>query len=435
MTEALIGFAVLLLLSFFTVPLAFASLIVGIAGFAMMRGWSPALVLASQQVTDTATNYGLSVIPLFILMGSFIHRSNVANELYDASYSWLGRFRGGLAMSTVVACAGFSAICGSTLATAATMTKVAMPSMRRYNYDDKLSSGTIAAGGTLGILIPPSVPLVIYGIIAEQDIGVLFMAGVLPGMLLFALFIGTVRIIVLRNSDAGPVGEPLDDERRRQAMKAVWPVLCLFILVLGGIYTGMFTPTEASGVGALGAATIAFFRGTLSTPRAWLDCITDAGRTSATVFAVIFGALVFGEFINLSGLPFDIVNFIDSLELSAFGAVVAICLVCVVMGTVFEALGILVLIIPVFMPTLIDLNVNLIWFGILVVLVINLGLITPPVGMNVFTVKNMMPDISLADIFRGVLPYTLALILALILVLLVPGVALFIPDLMMGDSL
>ncbi|MCB1639780.1 MAG: TRAP transporter large permease subunit, partial [Thiothrix sp.] len=365
MSEALIGFTILLALCFLTVPLGFAALLVGFAGFAILRGASPALVMSSQQVMETATNYGLSVIPLFILMGVFIYRSNIANELYDAAYLWLGRFRGGLAMSTVLACAGFSAICGSTLATAATMSKVAMPSMRRYRYDDSLSTGTIAAGGTLGIMIPPSVPLVIYGIIAEQDIGQLFMAGILPGLLLVLLFIMAVMIVVRLRPQAGPAGEKLPPEQQRKAVRGVWPVLVLFVAVLGGMYTGVFTPTEGAGIGAFGAALIAFLRGSLSSVNAWLECLVDAGRTTAALFTVIFGTQVFGEFINLTGFPYDLLDWVDGLELSAFGLVVMIRVICVVMGMVFETMGILLLIVPVFMPALIGFEVNLIWFGIL----------------------------------------------------------------------
>jgi tripartite ATP-independent transporter DctM subunit len=429
-TEALIGFAALLGLSFFGVPLGFATLIVGVTGFALLRGFSPALVMTSQQIVETATNYGFSVIPLFILMGVFVHRSNIANELYDASYAWLGRFRGGLAMSTVMACAGFSAVCGSTLATAATMSKVAMPSMRRYKYDDALSSGTVAAGGTLGIMIPPSVPLVIYGIIAQQDIGKLFMAGVLPGIVLVALFLGAVWVTVWRNPAAAPFAEPLSPEQRRKSLRAIWPVLGLFVLVLGGIYASLFTPTEAAGIGAFGAALIAAWRGALSTVGAWIDALVDAGRTSAILFAVLFGALVFGEFTNLSRMPFDLLQFVNALELSGFGVVVVICVICILLGMVFESLGILVLIIPVFMPTLTDLKVDLIWFGIIVILVTELGLLTPPVGMNVFTVKTMVPDIGLGTIFRGVAPFIVALGVGLVLILTLPFIATLLPSLM-----
>ena len=430
MTEALIGFAALLGLSFIGVPLGFATLVVGLAGFALLRGLSPALVMLSQQIMETATNYGFSVIPLFILMGVFVHRSNIANELYDASYAWLGRFRGGLAMSTVLACAGFSAVCGSTLATAATMSKVAMPSMRRYRYDDALSSGSVAAGGTLGIMIPPSVPLVIYGIIAQQDIGKLFMAGVLPGIVLVALFLGTVWATVRRNPAAAPIAEPLSREQRRKALRAILPVLGLFVLVLGGIYGSLFTPTEAAGIGAFGAALIAAWRGSLSTWGAWIDALVDAGRTTAVLFAVLFGALVFGEFANLSRMPFDLLQFVKSLELSGFGVVFAVCIICILLGMVFESLGILVLIIPVFLPTLTDLKVDLIWFGIVVILVTEIGLLTPPVGKNVFTVKTMVPEIALGTIFRGVTPFVLALGAGLVLILLLPFIATALPSLM-----
>ena len=254
MIPALIGFAVLILLCFFGLRVGFATMFVGLVGFAYLRGWGPAFSLVGQQIMDDAMNYNLSVIPLFILMGTFIYRADLSRDLYDAAYAGFGRFRGGLALSTVIACAGFAAVCGSSLATAATMTKVAIPPMRHYRYSDSLASGSVAASGTLGIMIPPSVPLVIYAIVAQQDIGKLFIAGVLPGLLLVGLFLGAVKVTVWRNPEYGPAGDPLDPEVKRRALRVVWPVLGLFVLVLGGIYGSIFTPTEAAGIGAFGAA-------------------------------------------------------------------------------------------------------------------------------------------------------------------------------------
>lgn len=430
MTTALIGFAILLALCFFGFRVGYATLIVGLVGFATQRGWEAAFAMTGQQVIEDAMNYNLSVIPLFILMGVFIYRSEISRDLYDAAYAGLGRFRGGLALSTVVACAGFSAVCGSSLATAATMTKVAMPPMRRYGYSDALASGTIAAGGTLGIMIPPSVPLVIYAVVAEQDIGELFIAGVLPGILLVSLFMGAVAITVRFKPDAGPAGDPLSEADKKRAFKAVWPIIGLFILVLGGIYGRVFTPTEASGIGAFGAAVIAVLRGHLRTPGEWIDVLGEAAKTTASLFIVIFGALVFAQFINLSGMPYDLVFFIEDMNLSPLGLVTAIAIIAVLMGMVFESIGILLLLVPVFLPTLYQSGVDMVWFGIVVVLVTELGLITPPIGMNVFVVKSVMPSIRLADIFRGVMPFIVADVFALILVLFIPAIATFLPGLM-----
>jgi tripartite ATP-independent transporter DctM subunit len=430
MTTALIGFAVLLALCFFGFRVGYATLLVGLVGFATQRGWEAAFAMTGQQVIEDAMNYNLSVIPLFILMGVFIYRAEISRDLYDAAYAGLGRFRGGLALSTVVACAGFSAVCGSSLATAATMTKVAMPPMRKYGYADSLASGTIAAGGTLGIMIPPSVPLVIYAVVAEQDIGELFIAGVLPGILLVSLFMGAVAITVRFKPDAGPAGDPLSEEDKKRAFRAVWPIIGLFVLVLGGIYGRIFTPTEASGIGAFGAAVIAVMRGHLRTPREWINVLGEAAKTTASLFIVIFGALVFAQFINLSGMPYDLVFFVEDMNLSPLGLVIAIAIIAVLMGMIFESIGILLLLVPVFLPTLIQADVDMVWFGIVVVLVTELGLITPPIGMNVFVVKSGMPNIRLGDIFRGVAPFIVADIFALVLVLLIPAIATILPGLM-----
>lgn len=430
MTLALTGFAVLILLCFFGLRVGFATMFVGIVGFAYLRGWSAAFSLAGQQIMDDAMNYNLSVIPLFILMGTFIYRADLSRDLYNAAYAGFGRFRGGLALSTVVACAGFSAVCGSSLATAATMTKVAIPPMRSYHYSDSLAAGSVASSGTLGIMIPPSVPLVIYAIVAEQDIGKLFIAGVLPGLLLVGLFLAAVWFTVWRNPEHGPAGDPLDPEVERQALRVVWPVLGLFTLVLGGIYGSIFTPTEAAGIGAFGAALISLTRGHLRTLDEWISTLAEAARTTATLFIVIFGALVFAQFINLSGMPYDLLDVVDSFHLSPTGLVIAVVLIAVLMGMIFESIGILLLLVPVFLPALYDSGVDMIWFGIVVVLVTELGLITPPIGMNVFVVKAVMPDIQLVRIFSGVTPFIAAILVALLLIFLLPGIATFLPKLM-----
>ena len=343
MTPALLGFASLLFLCFLGFRVGFATLMVGFVGFALVRGWDASLAMVGTQVFHDALNYNLSVIPLFILMGVFIYRSDVSSGLYDAAYSALGRLKGGLAQATVLACGGFSAVCGSTLATAATMSKVAMPQMKAFNYSDKLAAGTIAAGGTLGIMIPPSVPLVIYGIIAEQDIGLLFIAGILPGLLLVTLFMLAVAVMVRIDPDAAPDAPPIDPERKARAQKGTIPVLILFVVVLGGIYGGVFTATEASGIGAVGAAVIAFSRGYLRTLESWRECLVSAGITTAKIFIVLFGAVVFSQFINLSGMPYDILFFVADAGLTPTQLVLFIIAIALLMGMVFESIGILVL--------------------------------------------------------------------------------------------
>lgn len=425
MTIALIGFAGLLVLCFLGFPLGFSTLLAGLAGFAYMRGWDwhAALTMMAQQIVDTGANYGLSVIPLFLLMGVFIHRANISEDLFEASNALVGRYRGGLAQSTVLACAGFAAVSGSSLATAATMTKVAMPHMRRYGYDDALSSGVIAAGGTLGIMIPPSVPLVIYGLVAEQDIGKLFIAGICPGILLVMLYMAAVLAVVWRRPDYGPAGAAVPRVERLRAYLNVWPVVLLFVLVLGGIYFGVFTATEASGIGATGAAAFAWWRRRLRSFEQLYESLLEACRTTAALFIVIFGAQVFSNFIDLSGLPNALVDMVEAMRLSAMGTVFAICVICILLGMIFEAIGILLIIVPVFLPILIFQDVNLIWFGIIMVLVVELGLVTPPIGMNVFTVHAMMPDIRLARIFSGVMPFVAVDLVALGLLFAFPAIA------------
>jgi tripartite ATP-independent transporter DctM subunit len=425
MTIALLGFAVLLGLSFVGFPLAFATLAVGLTGFAFTRGWDwhAAFTMMAQQIVETGGSYGLSVIPLFILMGVFIHRAKISEDLYKAAYALLGKYPGGLAQSTVLACAGFSAMSGSSLATAATMAKVAMPHMRAYRYDDSLSSGVVAAGGTLGIMIPPSVPLVIYGLVAQEDIGKLFIAGIVPGILLTGLFIVAVRVSVWRNPALGPRGEPMPAAERWQAYLRVWPVLGIFVFILGGIYLGAFTATEAAGMGATGAALFALWRGELRTFTALYGSLIDACKTTASLFMVIFGAQVFANFVNLSGLPGELVNLVESWNLPAIGVVLAVCAICIFLGMIFESVGLLLLIVPVFLPTLILLDVDLIWFGVVMVVVVEMGLITPPIGMNVFVVRTVIPDIALPRIFSGVMPFVVADFVALALILVFPVIA------------
>ncbi|NDV02425.1 TRAP transporter large permease [Pseudoroseicyclus tamaricis] len=429
MIAALIAFAIVLALCFFGIRIGFATLFVGFLGFALERGIGPAFSLMGAQVLETATSYSLSVIPLFVLMGVFIYRSDISGDLYRAAHARLGHYRGGLAHSTVLACAGFSAVCGSSLATAATMTRVALPPMRTHHYSDRLATGTIAAGGTLGIMIPPSVPLMIYGIIAEQDIGRLFIAGILPGAILVLSFMAAIVVWSGLKPEMAPPGEKLERKEGASAVRAVLPVLALFVLVLGGIYGRIFTPTEAAGIGATGAALIAMTRGHLWSFREWVEALVEASMTTASLFMVVFGTMVFAQYINLSGMPFDLMFMLQDMQLTPTGLVVGICVIALLLGMVFESLGILLLLVPVFMPALLAAQVDLIWFGIVIVLVTELGLITPPIGMNVFVVRSVVDDVRMADIFVGVLPFALAMLAVLALILALPGIATWLPGL------
>lgn len=431
MISVTIAIALLLGVCFLGVRIGIATLLVGFVGFALERGIGAAMQMSGQRVLDDAMNYNLSVIPLFVLMGVFIFHADVSTELYEAAHRRLRGLRGGLAHSTILACAAFSAVCGSSLATAATMTKVAMPPMRRFRYGEELAAGSIAAGGTLGIMIPPSVPLLIYGIIAEQDIGALFLAGILPGLLLVALFLLTISIWVWLRPRSAPVEEEVTAAARRTT-GAVLPVLALFVVVLGGIYANLFTATEAAGVGAVGAALIALVRGKLRRLSEWFDVLVEAAQTTAALFLVIFGALVFAEYANYMGLPYAIVDWVDALQLTPLGLVLVIVAIAIVMGMFFESIGILLLLVPVFLPALLQADVNMIWFGIIVVLVTELGLITPPVGMNVFVVKSVARDGNLVAMFSGVLPFVGAMLAALALILAFPSIATLLPRIVAG---
>jgi tripartite ATP-independent transporter DctM subunit len=429
MTAALTGFVVLLLLVFLRLPIAFAMGLVGFAGFGLLSSFNASLAMVGRLVIDTGQDYGLSVVPLFILMGLFVNRAGMSAELYRASNAFLGHFRGGLAMATIVACGGFSAICGSSLATAATMAKVAMPPMRRFGYADSLAAASIAAGGTLGILIPPSVILVIYGLLTEQSIGRLFAAGVIPGLLGILFYLGAVSFVVSRNPQAGPAGERSSWRERLRALRGVWAVVLLFIIVMGGIYGGVFTPTEAAGIGAGGAFVIALARRTLSL-RALFEVLVDAAQTTAMLFAVLIGALIFSNFVNRAGLPDALLALITGLDVAPLTVICMIVLIYILLGCVFESLSMLLLTVPIFFPLVQSLGLDLIWFGIIVVVVTEISLITPPVGLNVFVLRGVLGDISTGTIFRGVTPFWIADILRLTLLLLVPALSLWLPSLM-----
>jgi len=426
---SLIGFAAILVLAFLRMPLGFALGLVGVIGFAELSSYRAAISNAGRLVIDAGQNYGLSVLPMFILMGLLVERGGMAKELYRAAYVFLGHRRGGLAMSTIVACGLFSAICGSSLATAATMSKVSMPEMRRYKYHDSLATASIAAGGTLGILIPPSVILVIYGLMTEESVGKLFVAGVLPGILGVLLYIGAVMFVVTRNPAAGPSGDRTSWANRLLALKDVWATLGLFIFVIGGIYTGLFTPTEAAGTGAGGAMLLTWLRGGMSI-KTLSEVLLEATITTAKLFTVLFGALIFSNFVNRAGLPDALISIVTSFDVSPLGVIFIILLVYLALGCVFESLSMILLTVPIFAPLVESMGFDLIWFGILVVVVTEISLITPPIGLNVFVLKGVLKDVSIQTIFRGVTPFWCADIIRLIILALIPSIALLLPSMM-----
>ena len=427
MTEASIGLLAMLILAFARVPLAIAMGLVGFAGLWWMRGLNPALASVTSTVYEAGFEYTLSVVPLFILMGNFVTRAGMSRELYRAAYTLVGHFRGGLGMATVMACAGFGSVCGSSIATAATMTKVAYPSMKDHGYSGQLAAGAIAAGGTLGILIPPSTILVIYGLVTETSIGKLFAAGMLPGLLAVFMMCLTIAFITWRDPTSGPAAERSSWAERFDAMKDVWAVAVLFVIVMGGIYGGVFTTTEGAGIGAFGAFIIALLRRSLNFS-VTLDILIESARTTGMLFMILVGALVFANFVNFTTLPSDLKSLVSTHNISPVAVMIAICAIYVILGAAMEELSMVLLTLPVFFPLVVSLGFDPVWFGIVIVLVVMIGLISPPVGMNMFVVRNMLPELSTATIFKGVMPFVYTLVVVLALLVAFPQIALFLPQ-------
>jgi len=411
------------------VPLAFAMGLVGFVGLGVLRGWPATMANAAQVVYDTGFAYTLSVVPLFILMGNFVARAGLAHELFRAAFAFVGHVRGGLAHATVIACAGFGAICGSSIATAATMSKVAYPSMKRLGYADYLSTGVIAAGGTLGIMIPPSTIMVIYGIVTETHIGKLFAAGVIPGLLCAVLLMVGIAWITWRDPAAGPAGERVSWAGRLRALRDIWGVALLVVVVLGGIYGGIFTATEGAGIGASGAFFFALARRAL-TLKVLYEILVESARTTAMLFTILIAAMLFSSFVNFTTMPGDLKSWILEMQLSPVMVVGAMMVVYILLGTVMEELSMVLLTIPVFFPIVVGLGFDPVWFGVLIVLVVQIGLISPPVGMNLFVLNALLKDVPLAQIFRGVWLFVAALVAALFIVLELPALALWLPGFM-----
>ena len=430
MIEGLIGLAAMLALAFLRLPIALAMGVVGIVGYAYMRDWNftIAFAVAQTKIYETGRNYTLSVVPLFILMGNFVTRAGMSQELFRAAYAFIGHLKGGLAMATILACAGFGAICGSSIATAATFAKVAYPSMRRFGYKDTLATGAIASGGTLGILIPPSTIMVIYGVFTETNIGMLFAGGVLPGILAATLLCLAVRWVTWRDPAAGPPGERSSWRERGQSLKGVWAVVVLFVFVIGGIYGGLFTATEGAGMGAFGAMAFALWRRALSWQTLYA-ALVESGRTTAMLFMILIGALMFADFINITSMPGDLKDFVSRFGVSPIMVVAAICAIYVILGTAMEELSMILLTLPVFFPLVVSLGFDPVWFGILVVTVVEIGLISPPVGMNLFVLKTLLPQVSTGAVFRGVLPFMAADVIRLAILIAFPIITLWLPSL------
>jgi C4-dicarboxylate transporter DctM subunit len=421
------GIVLLLILFLIRMPVAFAMGFVGLVGFAYLTGPGPALSLLAQDVFEQFSSYPLTVIPMFILMGTFAFASGISRRLYETSYTWVGHLRGGLTMATVVACAGFAAICGSTAATAATMGKIALPEMKKYNYDGTLATGTVAASGTLGILIPPSTILIVYGILTEESIGKLFIAGVLPGALLSIAFVLTVGILCTRNPAIGPPGAKTTWKAKFRALTGIVPAIILFLLAIGGLFLGWFSPTQAGAIGAGGALIIGLARREMSWST-FIEAGKEGLRTACMVIFIITGAVIFGHFMAVSTIPFMLADWLGGLGIHRIAVMAVIVFIYFIGGFFMDSMALVVVTIPIFFPVVMELGFDPIWFGVIIVLVAEMGVITPPVGVNVFVIKGIAPDVPLETIFKGILPFLGALIIVTIILIAFPQIATFLPS-------
>ncbi|HVZ53119.1 MAG TPA: TRAP transporter large permease [Pseudolabrys sp.] len=422
------GFISLFVLMLLRVPVGIAMGLVGVLGFGYLIGdIGPALKILAQSPIRTATDAEFAVIPLFLLMGAFASSSGMSRELFRASNTFLGHLRGGLGIATIAACGGFAAICGSSVATAATFSKVAYPEMRQHGYPQSFATGVIAAGGSLGIMIPPSTVFAVYGLITEQDIGKLFIAGVVPGALAVAMYIITINIIAFLMPAYLPKTPRHSWAERRAALRDVWAVLLLFLFIIGGLYAGMFTATEAAGMGAAGAFIIAVARRKLSRAD-FLRSLIESVRTTASVFTILIGALIFGYFLTITQTPQKLTEFLTGLGVGAYGVLVLIMMMYLVLGCIMDAMAMIILTIPIVFPVVKALGFDPIWFGVIIVMTVELGLIHPPVGMNVFVIKSVIKDVKLSTVFYGVMPFVLTDILRLAILIAFPILATWLPS-------
>lgn len=425
----LIGIAVLFLFIFSRMPVGFVMAIIGFLGFGYLVSFDASMNLVAKDVFSVFGSYNLTVIPLFVLMGQIAYHSGISTRLFDAAYKFIGHLPGGLAIATIGACAGFAAICGSTNATAATMAAATLPEMKRYNYKPELATGVVAAGGSLGILIPPSVIFIVYGIMTEQSIGKLFVAGLLPGLLLTVLFILAIVIWTSINPELGPRGPRTTLKEKITSLSGLVETLILFLLVMGGLFIGFFTPTEAGAVGALGTLILAIARRNL-TWHGFITSLFETTRISCMILVIVAGATIFGHFLAISRIPFDTANWISGLQLPHYAIMLLIILLYLIGGCFIDALALIMLTVPIFYPVITHLGYDPLWFGVIIVLVTQIGVITPPVGINVYVVSGVARDVPLNIIFKGVVPLLIALIIGTFILIPFPQIALFLPGLM-----
>ena len=423
---AALAFLLLMVLIVLRTPIAVAMIVSGLAGTTAISGWSTALATLKQGPFERATSYTLVVIPLFVLMGYLASQSGLSASLFRAANVWLGHLRGGLAMATVVGCAGFGAICGSSLATSATMAAVALPEMKRYRYADTLATGSVAAGGTLGIMIPPSIIFVLYGIMTEQSIGKLLLAGVVPGIVETVLFCVAIAIETALLPALGAPGPKATFRERLVALRGVWEVLVLFVIVIGGLYAGLATPAESAAFGVVGALVFGIAKRTL-TWRGLLNALDQTVRTTSMIFLIIIGADLFGYFMALSQLPLAMATWLIHLNVGALGVLWIILALYLILGCVMDELAIILLTVPIFFPVVMQLGFDPIWFGVIIVVTVQIGLVSPPVGLNVFVIAGMARDVPSPRIFRGIMPFLAAMVVLLVLLTAWPDLALILP--------
>ncbi|MBN2159752.1 MAG: TRAP transporter large permease [Spirochaetes bacterium] len=424
----LIGLAALLLLIFTRMPIGFLMALVGFLGFGMIVNFDAASTLLAKDFFSIFSSYNLTVIPLFVLMGQLAFHSGISSRLFDAAYRFIGHWPGGLAIATVGACAGFAAICGSTNATAATMAATCLPEMKRYNYSPSLACGVVAAGGSLGILIPPSVIFIVYGILTEQSIGKLFIAGVIPGIILCLLFVVTILLWTILKPELAPRGPRTTIKEKILSLSGIGETLLLFLIVMGGLFTGLFTPTEAGAIGAAGTMVIALVRRKISW-KGLVQSLFETTRISCMIMVIVAGATVFGHFLAVTRIPFDIATWILQFDLPHFVIMIFIIMVYIIGGCFIDSLALIMLTIPIFYPVILKLGYDPIWFGVIIVMVTQIGVITPPVGVNVYVVSGVARDVPLHLIFRGAMPLLIALIIGTLLLIPFPQLALYLPGL------
>lgn len=428
----LLGIVILIGLLFLGLHIGMTMLIVGFFGFAYIVNWDGAMGMLKSVLYTTGSNFSLTVIPLFVLMGQFAYYSGLSKKLYSTSHKWLGHLPGGLAVATIGACGFFASICGSSTATAATFGTVTLPEMKKYGYDDRLSTGAIVSGGTLGILIPPSVGFILYGIITKQSIGRLFAAGFLPGFILALCFMTAVMIQVKRRPELAPSCEKFTFKERLLSVKDILPVLVLFIFVIGGMFGGLFTANEAAAVGAFGAF-LNLIWNRMATMANITKALSDTVKTTSMIFLIMIGAYVFGYFLAVSKIPITLAAFISGLAVNRYIILVCILILYALLGCIMDSLAMVLLTVPIFFPVITGLGLDPIWYGVLMVMVMEMGLITPPVGMNIYVIKGVAGDsVNMGSIIKGAVPHVIAMIVAIAIIFLFPQIALFLPNLLYG---